>query len=375
MNSSIGVAAVGNVLDVNCWSNIPYYFYQSGNQAKLFNQPWSLNLEKLNFQRRVWNMKQLVSGKGTGGFQYSKSFLEKAEKQIPIEYLSSSIISLNQTFPRAQTIKKNGGKIYYYIDITLHDLFNEPDYGIQISEAMKIQALNTERENYQQAEAVVSMGSWVKNSLVTYYDLPENKIHTILPGANIALSPYTQIKGFVPGAGIERDLVLGFVGKDWKRKGLPLLLEVSEILMTKGYKVKTKLIGNCPVELLHNKSIEYTGFIDKQSDSEKFREIVSSCDIGCLFSTSEALGISTLEFLRLGIPVAGFYHQGLKDTLLEGASFRFSIENSAFLIAAELEKYMRNESLQTEMKLKAIEYSRFVTWERCIQEWSKLLSK
>jgi glycosyltransferase involved in cell wall biosynthesis len=375
MNKRIGIAAVGDVTDIAAFSGTPYYFMKASHKAGWNSYGWEMDLSKVNFHRYIWNFAQVMRFKKKGGYQYSKDFATRISNQIPKEFFSDTIISLNQTFPRVTSILEYSGQIYYYIDCTLYDLFNEKAYEINISNSIIEKALAQEKENYDRALALVCMGSWVKNSLINYYQIPDSKIFTILPGANLEL-PYNFIwKDPEGNPGITRDLILGFVGKDWRRKGLPILIDICNVLKNKGYKLKIKAIGNCPDELKNLDCIEYSGFIDKQTESDKFIQNISSCDIGCLFSSSEALGISTLEFIRVGVPVAGFYHQGLKDTLFEGASFRFNFNNSISEIAEEIEKFILNKNLRENMKLKAREYSSFVTWDRCIGEWGKILEK
>jgi len=369
-----GVAAVGDVLDINCWSNIPYYFFKEGKKQGLFDEPWQLDLSSFDIDRNVWNAFRLLMGRGIGGYQYSKSFLTKAESQIPQNFFRSKVISFNQTFPSAKKIIDFGGKIYYYIDISLHDLFNEPSYGVAVPRAMKTKALELEKRNYDLAEKVVTMGHWAQKSLIEHYKLPQEKIMTILPGANLPEVDISNDK-FNPGAGETRDLVLGFVGKDWERKGLLVLLQVARELRARGVRINIRVLGNCPNELQKESLIDFTGFVDKQSDSDKFCHNLRSCDIGCLFSESEALGISTLEFLHLGVPVAGFFHQGLEDTLMDGASFRFSLRDPIGKIANAFERYVQSDLLQRQMKEEAKKYSNHVTWRRCVNEWRSIIKR
>lgn len=371
----VGVAAVGNVLDVNCWSNIPYFFFKTGNSAGLFNQPWQIQTASFKVSRIIWNLLQLLMGRGKGGFQYSNCFITKLEKQIPANFFSSTVISFNQSFPCSTTISERGGETFYYIDATLNDLFKEKEYNLNVPRWIKKIAINRETQNYQHATKVVCMGNWVKESLLSQYSISADKISQILPGANFDLPHDWRPKPFASGAGIVRPLVLGFIGKDWERKGLPVLIGIKNILHAKGYKINIKAIGNCPENLKQESGLEYTGFVNKQTDTGKFIEIISSCDIGCLFSSSEALGISTLEFLRVGVPVAGYYHQGLKDTLLEGASLRFDLDNSITSIASRIERFILDENEQKAMRDKSWEYSPFLSWERCVNEWKKILNQ
>lgn len=369
----VGVAAIGDVLDIATWSNIPYYFYSTGEKMGYFNEPWQLNLSKFSIFRRIWNMKQIISGRGKGGYQYSSDFLDRAEGQIHKSYFASNVVSFNQVFPRATSILRANGKMFYYIDTTLNDLFNEPDYGINIPLKQKKIAIEQERKNYQHAEGVVVMGRWVEQSLLKYYKVPAAKISHILPGANISLPDGFNPCPFSPGAGITRDLVLGFVGKDWKRKGLLFLLRVQEELLRKGLRVKVRIIGNYPDELRGREGLECTGFIDKRKQMPEFIAAIASCDFGCLFSTTEALGISTLEFLRAGVPVMGFYYQGLKDTLLEGASLRFRPGESARAVAEGIVSVCREGETYSNLKDKAILSMEEVTWEKTVSKFATLV--
>lgn len=367
------IAVIGDVSDINCWSNIPYYFFQAGKEVALFENPWKLDLETFRNSRKVWNLKNLLAFNKPGGYQFSAEFLARAEASIAPAYFKNTIISFNQLFPRASTVARAGGKIYYYIDMTLTDLFNDPSYQINIGNLIKEKALDQEKENYARAEKVISMGTWTQTSLHTHYGLPSDKLGTILPGANISGKETRTIKPFSAGAGISRDLVLGFVGKDWKRKGLGILIDVKNVLQARGYKIKVKIIGNCPEEWRTTPGVEFIGFIDKQNESPRFIEELSSCDIGCLFSKGEALGISILEFLYLGIPVAGFYHQGLQDTLMQGASLRFNIHDSITEIANSFHKYILEQEFQLFLKENALACADQVTWAHCVENWKRIL--
>lgn len=375
MTNPIGLAVVGDVLDINTWSNTPWYFYQEGARQGLFNQPWRLDMSRFSMSRNLWNVGQIVTGKGKGGYQYSPSFLDKAESMIDPSYFSSTVISMNQVFPRAKKIVAAGGKIYYYIDMTLADLFSEISYNVNIPESAKQEALEIEKENYANATGVVSMATWVHKSLRDFYKLPANKIHAIMPGANLPPETIDVVRTPADGAGTTRDLVLGFIGKDWKRKGLVALLDARDIMEQRGYKVKVTVIGNYPEELAARQGVHYSGFIDKRSDHRKFIETISACDIGCLFSDSEALGISILEFLSVGVPVAGYAHQGTLDTLIPGASIRFNLSDGPETIAQRLSSVIERPNELEELRRHAGSMRKNVTWENTVRQWTHLLNR
>ena len=369
----VGVAVIGDVLDINCWSNIPYYFYNTGAKIGLFHNPFRLNPSLLSLQQKIWNIKQLLKGKNIGGYQFSRSFQASAETQIPKEFFSEKVISFSQVFPRGRTVIEAGGEIYYYIDTSLYDLFRLTSYKLRISKSARNEAIELEMENYQSATKIVTMGTWARKSLLDYYNLPENKIETILPGANLVLPAEYSPPKWRAGAGINRDFVLGFVGKDWNRKGLPILIKIKNSLKEQGLRIKVKVIGDAPEYIRKDPDVDFLGFIDKLKSPEKFAMELSTCDLGCLFSSGEALGISTLEFIKAGIPVAGFYQQGLKDTLFEGISLRFDPEEDFDVITKRLFEYILNPLDQISFFSDIPNYRNSVTWENCIDKWAHIL--
>lgn len=369
----ISVAAIGDVLDINTHSNLPFFFFNEGKRQGVFTDALRLDLSEFKWKRRFWNLKQLVLGRGIGGFQYSTNFLTALERQVPSDLLHSCIITFSQVFPRATSIPADG-ELVCYIDATMRDLVDNPSYGIKLPPYILQRALDQERQNYHAASHVVVRSSWIIPTLVDYYGVAPAKITHVLPGANLMLPP-NWTPPTIPGRpGVDRDLILGFVGKDWRRKGLPFMIKVQAELARRGHKVRIRVVGSRPPDLADNAAIEITGFINKHSGMDRFVHAISTCDIGCLFSSSEALGISTLEFLRTGVPVAGFYHQGLKDTLLEGASLRFNIDTRPEEAADIFERFISDEGLQDEMKAKALHYSNEVTWGACVGRFKKLLA-
>jgi glycosyltransferase involved in cell wall biosynthesis len=174
--------------------------------------------------------------------------------------------------------------------------------------------------------------------------------------------------------GRDRPLRLGFVGKDWQRKGLPFLLRVRTELERMGMPAVVRCAGRRPRELSDEPGLDYVGFIDKAHSPGQFLDFLTDCDLGCLFSGREPLGISTLEFLRAGVPVAGFMVEGVADTVPLDAGFRFAPTATAAEVAAELQRAFQNPETVSRMRTNAQSWSPLVTWERCVGEWRELLA-
>jgi len=160
---------------------------------------------------------------------------------------------------------------------------------------------------------VICMSRWAARSVLEDYGVDTEKVHVVRAGANLDEDQLRRIA--LPSEPPRDVLRLGFVGKDWQRKGLALLLEVAEYLDRSGQRTRVVVIGVEREQLPHHSLLEVVGFLDKARDLERFVNAIGRTHFGCLLSRAEALGISTLEFLRLGVPVVGFDLGGIPDCI------------------------------------------------------------
>lgn len=368
---TLGIAAMGDVRSVGCWSGIPHHFWIAAEKLGIDCIPLSVDLEKLRWPRLVWNSVQGLRGQ-LGGFQYSERCLRLLERQIPDVFWQSKVITFNQHFPRATSILKHGGSVSHYIDAPFVALASGRGLQLGLPKRIVEQAIRLERENYAASERIVAMGRWAADAVIQECGIQEAKVRVILPGANLNIPEGWEATELPGQAGIDRPFTLGFVGKDWQRKGLMLLADVQNELVRRGWKCRVLAAGNAPSDLQLREGIEFVGYIDKSSDADGFLRFLSRCDVGCLFSSREALGISTLEFLRAGVPVAGFAHEGPADTLPPDAGFRFALRTGWSEIADRFEAYLLDSAKQRLFLQNAREWSGRVTWERCLREFQEL---
>lgn len=367
------VAATGDAGDIHCWSGTPYYFTASARDAGWPVQPGRLNMKALARSRMAWNALRLLRGLKPGGFQYEAAFLARAEEQLLTAHGPGRLLTFNQHFPRSLPLAQKGYPVVRYLDATLASFCREAEWARHLPDDVRRRALDLEWENFVHSERVVTMARWAAEDIKALSVDPA-KVHTILPGANLVLPKNHQFLVRRGNPGGERPLVLGFLGKDWRRKGLRFLLHVRSLLAAMGLSVVVRCAGNCPRELRGTPGLEYVGFIDKAREPGRFLRFLEGCDLGCLFSDHEPLGISTLEFLRAGVPVAGFALEGMADTLPPDAGFRFKPDADAALVAERLRDAFAEESEVENRNAAARRWSSLVTWERCVAEWSELLT-
>ena len=215
------IAAVGDAADIGCWSGIPHHFCMAACSRGEPAVPWRVDYGSMTGARFSWNLRQLMRGRGFGGYQYSRSFLDEAEAAIPAEQWFGRIVTFNQHFPRGSSVAARGCYLVNYIDATFDSFCTSGGLAAKLPESVRAEARLLECENYSMAERVVTMSRWAANSAIRNCGVPAYKVATILPGANLDLPPNHEFPPPGPRAAFRRPLVLGFVGKDWKRKGLP----------------------------------------------------------------------------------------------------------------------------------------------------------
>ncbi|HTQ31388.1 MAG TPA: hypothetical protein VMI53_09270, partial [Opitutaceae bacterium] len=317
------VTTIGDAGDINCWSGIPYHFLRAIRLAGWNAEPWRMDLRSLAWPRRIWNLQQLLLGRGRGGFQYSDAFAARALAMIEPRLLAGRVLSFNQHFPPASAVTGRGGRLCLYLDATFPLLLGR--YGLEkiLPASVRENCLAREREAFRQAEWLVFFQRWSAESAVRECGADPARVRVICPGANLTLPADWKFPAERGVPSSTHPLVLGFIGKDWKRKGLPFLLAVRQRLVAAGVPTVIRCAGGVPDGLAPDAGIEHWGFIDKHANASRFFDFLSGCDLGCLFSEAEASSIAVLEFLRAGIPVAGFVVDGMVDLFPPDGGFRF----------------------------------------------------
>jgi glycosyltransferase involved in cell wall biosynthesis len=362
------VAALGDVLDPNCFGGSPSQFYAEARRIGFADLAWRVDLDRVKRDRWRWNAGRVFRGRRPGGFQFSAAGRKSALSHADRTLLGTDVISFHQHIPPFEDVASADGSLSFYIDATYSQLFAA--YGIdkELAPSVVRDALDYEKEAYRSAKWIVASQTWTLRSLVEDYEVPAEKCAAILPAPNFMAEPTLQA---VPSgvAGKERPFVIGFIGKDWRRKGLKTAVEAARILRSRNWQVKIRAIGFLEEDCPYRDEVECLGFIDKKT---QFLPFLHSCDVGCLFSSAEAAGIAVLEFLAVGVPVAGFTVNGLNDLLPEKAGFRFPAACSPEEVAATFDAYLREPDRQAVLRANAREFAGLLSWRRCVDEFRTL---
>ena len=367
------IAAIGDVGDMNCWSGIPYHFWQAALRSGWKTEPIRIPLERAKWLRRSWNLQQVLRARGTGGFQYSEDFASWAWQFVPNPTEASRILSFHPFTPSLAHLRASKCRLSLYFDATHPLMFSRYNLGRSLSNSMERHILAKEREVYGEAERLVFFQRWAAKSAVDECGADPAKVSVILPGANLELELGFRFKDAHGAIGPEQPFRFGYVGKDWRRKGFPKLLATVEALNRMGLKVVLHAIGRVPDAATRNPAVHYHGFLDKRTALPQIVDLMAACDLGCLLSDVEASSISVLEFLRVGVPVMATVVDGMGDLIPPDAGLGVDRNDSPGMIAERLAVLLRDPEKMKIMRAHARQWSERVTWDRCLQEWTELL--
>ena len=139
-------------------------------------------------------------------------------------------------------------------------------------------------------------------------------------GANIRkkyLEKYKLHNFIPPQPSNNSPLKIGFLGKDWERKGGPKVLEIVNKLNSNSIPTILRVVGVPQEKLPKSKYIKNLGFINKKENMEKYILEIQSWHFGTLFSKTEAYGLSNRDCLYLGVPIICHDVGGIRSTLIK----------------------------------------------------------
>jgi glycosyltransferase involved in cell wall biosynthesis len=315
------------------------------------------------------------------GFKYTEGFLDGVwQRGLPA--LQGSIVINNFQLFGWRFLKSHqafGIEPYFYIDGTLDEYFGSyrPFDTAKFDDKEMRQALAVEREGYASCRKIVVMSKRTAINIADRYNVPQNKIYIVPPGANIPEQLLT-IQDSQPERHYrpkQKAFVIGFIGLFPERKGLPTIAEAVRLLRAAGYDIRLFVIGNCPPLISQQDGVTHFGAIDKRVETDRFIEIVRSVDIGCMLSHAELTGIALLEFLRMGVPIIATDVGGTPDIVGLGAGELVPPDISPDDLAQHFARMIDEPERLTALQQNAWRRRHNASWRRAVRELRGVLNE
>ena len=325
----------GDANHIDTHGGLPHFLLSAGLASGLLKEGLSLQPRQLHSRRLIWNLAQFARTGKAGGFQYSTVFNQELLAQAGLD--PKERLSFLSIFPFLPVFSwPEAWQVSFYLDATTRQVFNQYGSGVRIAPCFQQQILAREQLAFERAQSIICRSHWAADSVITDYGIDPAKVHVVPGGANLdetqlALLPMAEPP---PPPSASQPLRLGFVGKEWQRKGGPFLLQLADVLSARGIPTEIRAFGPDPGRLPAHPALQPLGFLNKQTETARYVSELRSWHFGTLFSNAEAFGISNRECLRLGVPVLAHAVGGIASTLPDGGCGQlFAAHPSAAAVA------------------------------------------
>lgn len=360
-------------------SGTQYFFYKSLRALEPRWQTLNLNYARYAVQLRkyLWGLGQVICGRKFRGYQFTNAFLESIWAPTLRSHQPRKIINFFQLYPMS-ILDNPGIRKLYYIDMTLRQLFDLYGIGQSMSAAGLRDALDREQLGYDRAEMIVVKSGFTAESLRRDYHIPDDRIRICTPGASLDAELLRETDGD-PKPHDDAPFTIGFVGKEWERKGLDRLIRAVRLANGHGAKIVLNVLGctrdQVPGELLGDPFVNWLGFVDKQKAQAKFISHLRACDLGVLLSRAEAAGIALCEFQSLGIPTLCTDVGGSRELAHPTASITLTEDASDDVIADVLFDLSRRNSHYNDMLKAARAHKSESRWDSAARKFLQILHR
>lgn len=338
------VASVGDAENPLTWSGIPYHLSQAGREVGFITGglPLDPTGPSWKVQRVAWNLAQVLRGDRPGGFQYSEGFLERLWAPVQERLAGSAVVNCAQLYP-SSVLANDGVEKWFFLDLTLELVFDYYLTRASVGRRIAEDAMTRERAGYERARGIIVMSRFAAAHVRERYDVPAERVHVVVPGANLSPTAYARWereREDAEAVGSDGNLRLLMITTDWQRKGLDRLLRAITIARKQGLRASLKVIGarrdDLPTELTALDGVEWLGRINKNSDADRFLREVAGADIGCIFSRYEAGGSVLREYHALGLAALATSAGGMPDFFFDDATVAVTPDASDDELAAAL---------------------------------------
>lgn len=224
-----------------------------------------------------------------------------------------------------------------------------------------------QKKTFRNSSGIIFLSEYSFHYILKYYpDILYKKQTRIIPhGINTIYNKYKRNL---------KEISLLYVSTVKQYKHQWHLIEASSILVEQGYQIKLHLVGGGDVNALvrMNEAVStfskkggfvfYHGELKHRDTLEFYR----NADIFVFNSSCEACGISLLEAMAAGLPIACSDRGPMPEFLKDGGIY-FNPE-SPRSIAASIKVLIDNDAIRNRLSSRAFEYASEYRWDKCSKQ-------
>jgi glycosyltransferase involved in cell wall biosynthesis len=281
------------------------------------------------------------------GSQGLSELLSAAPPELPVIYTY-----VNPTYEEKYSLRR-----FRWIGISVLDAAHNQSYGYEgISEDNLKQMYKQQFDTVHQTEAIFTHSSYGADSIARDFDYPRQKIYPIGAGASLQFDQ----KNLIKVERYSRENIL-FVGRNWVRKGGPLLYQAFLLLKARMPHATLTIVGpdEAPVS---GDGIIYEGFLRKHKyfECRRLKKLFEKASLFCTPSVCETWGLVYVEAAASGLPIVGTNEWAMPDIVINGKTGILCQERSPQALAEAMVNILSSPSTALDMGLAATNHVRDV---------------
>jgi glycosyltransferase involved in cell wall biosynthesis len=294
-----------------------------------------------------------------------------------------------QAFKLADEIKRTGCQILFAVDASTFSRFKpmvvlsqnmipfevgfETIYGFDKSGIHQRLILQVQKRAFQFADAVIFLTNYAAKRIQLHTG-PLKNYQCIAHGVDAAFKQISPQAAW-PEKG-ERPIQCLYVSPIWEYKHQAELVRAIKVLRARGHNVTLTLTGggNREGQALLEEEMQQTdpgrSFVQildfvPHADIPK---LIASADLFVFASSVETFGITLLEAMTIGMPIACSNRSSLPETLQDGGVY-FDPQND-LSIAEAIEVLIKDAHLRQRLAARAKQLAEPYSWQKCAaQTW------
>lgn len=294
-----------NIFTTNTWSGIPYYIYKNLKEKVEYLDVLSpIKIRYSKIAELIFKViKKIIKFiSGYDNLDFYNYVIIPAKLNIKIKKFLKNKDNYDAIITTSFVpfvYYKNNIPLVIITDATVKRLY--ADYS-NYSEKQYYFIQRQSKKATNNAKLIISSSDYISDSLINDYKLPKDKVRTIPFGANI-----DDNVNFKTVREIDKSDTVNFifVGRDFKRKGGDITIEICDKLRLKGVNLNLYIVGTkIPKEYKRDYIINYE-FLNKDNpaESKKLLDIYNNAHFFIMPSRAEMYGIVFCEAAAMGLPV------------------------------------------------------------------------
>lgn len=220
-------------------------------------------------------------------------------------------------------------------------------------------------EVYKSSKGIFTMSKWLKDNLINYTGIEENKVHHVGAGINIDVKQIKHVD--------KNNNKILFIGRDFYRKGGDLVYNAFKILREK-YNSNAELFIIGPKSLPYEELYEGVNFIG-DVPSKDLSKYFNECDIFCMPSRFEAYGLVFIEALVYGLPCIARNEFAMKEFIQDGYNGLLIEEDDEDKLAIKMNQLLNNNEIKQNVLSKREEYIKEYSWDTVANRIISIMKK